>query len=324
MLWLEMSREEDHGGGNWSFGKCVWSPTHKTNGTRWGFWETVKKIKEGDIVIHLRGRENAAFVGYSIASSDGYETISKPPEPGIWAYASSFYRADLEQFTPFPSPIHLKTLFASKNDYLRDYFLNNKKRPTQQRERLFYVIQSGRLQCLNGAYLSEISIELFNNLFKTSEGYTVHQPFSVLRDVDTNEVLRHLKSRVGQNKFSDSICENYNNECCFPSCEVNERSFLIGAHIARWSDNHELRGNVANGLCLCLMHDKAFEKGLFTLNLDFTVWSDDETLENSEWGKNHIFPYIGRQIKLGQVKPSYDALLEHWERVSLYPIKKQN
>lgn len=29
MIWLEMSREEKHGGGEWSFQKCIWAPSHK-------------------------------------------------------------------------------------------------------------------------------------------------------------------------------------------------------------------------------------------------------------------------------------------------------
>lgn len=320
MLWLEMSRDENHGGGNWAFGKCVWSPTRKTNDTRWSFWETVKNIKEGDIILHLRGAEDAAFVGYSIASTDGYETASRPPDPGIWSHALSFYRADLIQFTPFPSPVHLRDIFSTQDSELRTYFLQNKKRPAKERERLFYVIQAGRLQCLNGAYLSEISAELLEILFHTSIVYKIHsKPLSVLKEVDTNEVIRQLKTRVGQKRFSDNICENYNNQCCFPDCEVNERSFLIGAHIARWSDNVAQRGKIDNGLCFCLMHDKAFEKGLFTLDFDFRIWSEEERLKQSNWGINYIHPKVGRKIRLGKIQPSHESLLEHWERVSLYP-----
>ena len=320
MLWLEMSRDENHGGRNWEFGECVWSPTLKTNDTRWAFWETVKNIREGDVILHLRGTEDAAFVGYSIASTDGYETVSRPPEPGIWSYASSFYRADLQQFTPFPSPVSLRAIFSSKDGELRYYFLQNKKHSTKKRERLFYVIQAGRLQCLNGAYLSEVSIELMNILFHSSVVYKIHStPLPLLKEVDTNEVLRQLKTRVGQKKFSDNICQNYDNQCCFPGCKINERSFLVGAHIARWSDNIEQRGKIENGLCFCLMHDKAFERGLFTLDFNFRVWSHEERLKQSSWGKETIYPNIGKQIKLGEIKPAHESLLEHWERVSLYP-----
>ena len=151
MIWLEMSRDEVHGGDGWEFGRCVWSPTHKKNGSRWAFWSLILDSKVDDIVIHLQGKNNAAFVGYSTVSSNGIESANQPPEPGDWGY-SSFYRADLEQFTPFPSPIPLENIFQSKDDELTNYFLNNKKRLGNQKERLFYVLQGGRLQCLNGAY----------------------------------------------------------------------------------------------------------------------------------------------------------------------------
>jgi hypothetical protein len=32
-MWLEMSREKDHGGGEWGFGRAVWVPATKENGT---------------------------------------------------------------------------------------------------------------------------------------------------------------------------------------------------------------------------------------------------------------------------------------------------
>jgi len=31
MIWIEMSRDETHGGDNWAFSKCVWAPTYKKN-----------------------------------------------------------------------------------------------------------------------------------------------------------------------------------------------------------------------------------------------------------------------------------------------------
>ena len=325
MLWLEMSRDENHGGGNWSFQKCLWSPTKKTNGTKWAFWETVRKVKEGDIVIHLRGKVKPTFVGYSIAATDGYETGARPPEPGEWGYADYYYRVDLKQFTPFPSSIDLRTVFAKSDLDLRNYFMKNKEIPINQRERLFYVIQAGRLQCLNGAYLSEVSKELLEILLlDKADTYSIRvRPLSIVREIDTSEALRQLSSRVGQREFSDNVRKNYENCCCFPQCNVTERSFLVGAHIARWADNLDLRGDLANGLCFCLMHDKAFEKGMFTLDLDFRVWSNDDKLNESEWGSENISPFIGMQIDIGEILPSRDAILEHWERVSLYPVSER-
>jgi putative restriction endonuclease len=75
MFWLEMSREEAHGGGSWGFGQSLWSPSRKTNGTKWAFWETLMHVEAGDPVLHLRGKgDNAAFVGFSTAAVNGFET----------------------------------------------------------------------------------------------------------------------------------------------------------------------------------------------------------------------------------------------------------
>lgn len=325
MLWLEMSRDDKRGGGHWGYQKCLWSPTHKRNGAKWAFWETVRNVLEDDLIIHLRGDTHPEFVGYSVAATDGYATHAQPPEPGPWGYAEAYYRVDLKRFSPFPSPIDLRTVFAKSDPDLRAYFLRNKLLPDERRERLFYVIQAGRLQCLNGAYLSEVSQELLHILLLSrTDIYSINtRPFSIMQEVDTNKALRQLDIRVGRRRFSDLVRRNYQNQCCFPECDVAERSFLVGTHIARWVDDPELKGDVANGLCLCLMHDKAFEKGLFTLDLDLNVWSNAQKLNESEWGKQHVAPYIGLQIKPGEILPAHVALREHWERVSLYPLEEQ-
>src|SRR4051812_30536435 len=113
MIYLEMSRDEQHGGGTWGFTNCIWSPTEK-RGERgsWPFWEKVLQVREGDVILHLRGKTpNAHFVGYSTASGNGFRTTKRPPDPGEWGYASAFYRADLAGFTPFYEPVNLDLIF---------------------------------------------------------------------------------------------------------------------------------------------------------------------------------------------------------------------
>jgi len=159
MLWLEMSRDETHGGGSWGFGQCLWSPSRKTDGTRWSFWETLLDVKVGDPILHLRGKGNsAAFVGFSVAAADGFATEDRPPAPGEWGYADTFYRVPLQEFTLLSSPVLLREVFSRRDGELRTYFLNN--RAAVEKERLFFVVQAGRLQCLNGAYLSQVSAAL--------------------------------------------------------------------------------------------------------------------------------------------------------------------
>jgi putative restriction endonuclease len=45
-MWLEMSRGPAHGGENWAFTECLWSPTRKNPSGSWTFWELLRRVKE--------------------------------------------------------------------------------------------------------------------------------------------------------------------------------------------------------------------------------------------------------------------------------------
>ncbi len=115
------------------------------------------------------------------------------------------------------------------------------------------------------------------------------------------------------------VRKNYGTQCCFPDCDVKESTVLRGSHIARWADAPELRGDITNGLCFCLMHDQAFERGFFTVDLDFHVWIDPDKAVQSPWATAHLLPHQGHELRAGMVAPSEEALLQHWERTSSYP-----
>lgn len=322
MLWLEMSRDEVHGGGEWGFTKCLWSPSRKSNGSRWAFWETLLQTQEGDLVLHLRGKgDQAAFVGFSSVEIGGFETSERPPRPGPWGYAQSFYRVFLCNFVPFSNSIALNDVFDEKREQLREYFNRNKERSAAEKRRLFYVIQAGRLQCLNGAYLSEVDDELADLLLGVQFQYPVQQQVvqPVIREVNTDEQILRLRTRVGQTRFSEQVRNNYGHQCCFPHCSISDDRFLIGGHIARWADDSKSRGQVSNGICLCLMHDRAFERGLFTLSLDCRVWVDRQRIKGSKWAEDHLLPYHGMKIRVGPILPSESVLRKHWARVRLNP-----
>lgn len=322
MFYLEMSRDPTHGGGDWDFGKCLWSPSRKPNGAKWAFWETVLQVHQGDTVLHLRGKgQSASFVGFTTAESDGYETTERPPKPGQWSYAKSFYRVFLKDYKPFAEPIKLSDVFQKQEGSLRRYFEDNKSKAPALRRRLFYVIQSGKLQCLNGAYLSEVDDELANIILDIPNQYLQKETQSKLatEEVSTGERVMELKARLGQEQFSEQVRNNYNHTCCFPQCQINGPFFLVAGHIARWVNNPSLRGLTSNGICLCLLHDKAFELGLFTLTLDYRVWVNKSKAASSQWAVHNLNPFHGVQLKLGQIKPSEKAIRQHWTRHGIMP-----
>lgn len=317
MIYLEMSRDESHGGEGWGFKECVWAPTRNKGGAKWAFWSKILDLKIGDTVLHLRDMKDvASFIGYSKVSADGFVTSGRPPDPGQWAFAENFFRANLEEFTPFITPILLDDTFKHRNNELDAYFTANK---AGQKRNIFYVKQSGKLQRLNGAYLSEVDDELFAALFGSTP-FQSNTHGSWINSVQTGEQLSQIKRRLGQAEFSKKIKRLYKNTCCFPLCNVQDQRFLIGSHIARWSDNNELRGHLGNGLCLCLMHDKAFELGLFTLNEDFSVSASAALLNDSTHFAKDIVAANGMSISVQEIVPLLEALREHRERTNFLGI----
>lgn len=321
MIFIEMARDEAHGGGTWAFPNCVWAPTEKRGGGAWPFWSKVLIVKEGDTVIHLRGvPPKANFVGYSIASGDGFETSRRPPVPKDWEFAEKFYRADLSRFTPFHQSVNLNELFSVRQSELEEYLDRNKARGPEKLN-LFYVIQANRLQCLNGAYLSDADEELLISLFGSGSTISAPGKSSAVVSVETGSQIATIRSRLGQTKFSKEIKKLYANRCCFPGCPVSDSRFLVASHIARWSDNEELRGQLGNGLCFCLVHDKAFEIGIFTLDDQFRVFVNPKERHADSPIVRELISRQGQQISLAKNVPLEDALLEHWIRVDIEPFE---
>jgi len=87
-------------------------------------------------------------------------------------------------------------------------------------------------------------------------------------DQETETVVKQ-KKRKGQAKFRRDLL-SLTNEC--EICGVNDEKLLIAGHIKSWedSDNRE-RLDTNNGLVLCAIHDKLFDKGLISFSNDGNI-----------------------------------------------------
>ncbi len=317
MAWLEMSRDPTHGGHGWRFGQCLWSPTKRRGGGRWGYWELMRRVKSGDTVVHLRGKgHNASFVGFSTADVDCYVTNDRPPEPGEWEHATEFYRVPLWNFVPLPQPLLLESVFSEKRDELLEYHGRHSPASSSNGRYLFFVPQGGRLQCQNGAYLSEVDQELAAVLFGDFVGLR-QTPARI--SVDTGQVAREMQCRIGQAGFSDAVRANFGQRCCFPECVISDHELIVGAHIARWADRPDLRGNIANGLALCLFHDRLFELGVFTVSQSMRICVNHAASNTIKWAALNVMRYEGQTINEPKIPLSTEALKSHWSRIGYRP-----
>ena len=80
-----------------------------------------------------------------------------------------------------------------------------------------------------------------------------------------------MKQRVGQYFFRMVILNSYAYKCCITG--MNAPQLLVASHIKPWnvSDEKTERTNPQNGLCLNALHDKAFDKGLITINNQYEI-----------------------------------------------------
>jgi len=84
---------------------------------------------------------------------------------------------------------------------------------------------------------------------------------------ETREAI--VKTRVNQGLFRKIILSSYDGKCCITG--IDNVELLIASHIVPWSRDTLNRLNPMNGVCLNALHDRAFDKGLITINEDYKV-----------------------------------------------------
>ena len=101
-------------------------------------------------------------------------------------------------------------------------------------------------------------IEIINNKLKNS-----------LNAITETEKETLVNSRIGQNVLREMILEIYNNSCAM--CAINDSKLLRTSHISKWSDDINNRLNPNNVLCLCGLHDLAFENGIIIIDNNYNL-----------------------------------------------------
>lgn len=72
--------------------------------------------------------------------------------------------------------------------------------------------------------------------------------------------------RLVQSFFRRAVLASYGYKCSF--CGLEVRSLLNASHIIPWNVSVERRANPKNGFCLCVLHDRAFDRGLISVDAD--------------------------------------------------------
>lgn len=112
---------------------------------------------------------------------------------------------------------------------------------------------------------------------------------------ETRRVL--TEQRIKQQFFRRSVLSSYKSKCCISG--LSDARLLVASHIVPWGKDKQNRLNPCNGLCLSAIHDRAFDRGLFTIDANYRVLLSSQILSSEEDFLKVVFHEInGRSIKL--------------------------
>jgi predicted restriction endonuclease len=109
--------------------------------------------------------------------------------------------------------------------------------------------------------------------------------------------LVKTKARVGQHFFRISVLSAYNGKCCITG--LSQPGLLVASHIIPWKDDEPNRLNPRNGLALSMLHDKAFDLGMITIDEKMKVAVSHKYFdEEDQFYRSSIKTFEGKLINL--------------------------
>lgn len=106
---------------------------------------------------------------------------------------------------------------------------------------------------------------------KSQLANSTHQPIPAgitAPDMPT-ERTQTVRVRTVQGFFRSAVLASYEHHCAM--CEISVTSLLNASHIIPWSNEVKRRADPTNGIALCALHDRAFDRGLMTLDAELRI-----------------------------------------------------
>jgi predicted restriction endonuclease len=130
------------------------------------------------------------------------------------------------------------------------------------------------------------------------------------------DVLRQVRARRVQSFFRSAVLTSYDARCAVSGLSVRE--LLVASHIIPWSESVERRADPTNGICLNALFDRAFDRGLMTVDEDHRVVVSPR-LHDAAGAADlpcSLREAHGRRLLLpDRFPPAADALQVHRERI---------
>lgn len=145
-----------------------------------------------------------------------------------------------------------------------------------------------------------------------TEQRVAYEP-SVCRLPDETEAWRETKVRRVQSFFRSTVLGSYDMCCAF--CRLGDGRLLTASHIIPWVDDEKRRADPRNGLSLCALHDRAFDRGMMSVDDDLSILVSKKLLDTSKAVDMHHVAFVairGQRMTLpSRFAPDPAALSYH-------------
>lgn len=173
------------------------------------------------------------------------------------------------------------------------------------------------------SFLGECLSLLFHTFEEESHGMQDAQAApSLLTEAEQEAVLGDereatVMERVHQQYFRKSLMSNYHNKCCMTG--ISLKQLLVASHIKPWVASSAVEKTAAsNGLLLNAFHDKAFDRGLITIDDDYRIRVAESEVPHTEANEFWLYQFEGQKIDLPTIcLPSHEFIEYHHKHVFL-------
>lgn len=119
-----------------------------------------------------------------------------------------------------------------------------------------------------------------------------------------------VKRRINQDYFRRTLLKNYSKRCCMTGLGIE--TMLVASHIKPWSrsDPKTERLAASNGLLLNAFHDRAFDKGLMTIDTRHIIRVSRKVKRNTET-EQCLWALDGKPIRLPEINVPAKEFIEY-------------